>query len=107
MTTTMEQINKAVEKGLATEWTHPRTGAKRYYLNRDSLVALIGLEMDYYKTGNVCNCEYTYRGEKYRTSNRCAYHNWMKIYFDEDGELHSDFNYDHVEDAIIEGVNAL
>lgn len=105
--TTMEQINKMVEQGLANEWTHPKTGAKRFYLNRHSLETLIGLEMEYYKTGNVASCEFVYKGEKYSTSNRRAYHNWMKIWFDEDGELHSDFKYDHVEDAIVDGVNAL
>lgn len=65
-------------------WTHPRTGQKRYYFN--SWQEAIRLSLDFYGTGNVSAA--WLRGEK--ISNSKARQINMKIWFDEEKNLHID-----------------
>lgn len=65
-------------------WKHPRTGQKRYYFNnwKDA----IGLSLDFYNTGNISAA--SLRGEKISNSKAGQIH--MKLWFDEEKNLHID-----------------
>lgn len=65
-------------------WKHPRTGQKRYYLN--TWKEAIGLSLDYYNTGNIRAA--SLRGEGISNSKARQIH--MKLWFDEEKNLHID-----------------
>lgn len=74
---------------IGTKWVKS-SGEVRYYIN--DWKDLIGLKVDYYKTGNVANVECN--GERW--SNRFYIRNVKntKVWIDEDGEPHIDYCYD-------------
>lgn len=47
-------------------WEHPGTGQKRWYLNADTIADLSGLDVEYYKSGNVSKA--TLDGERISNS---------------------------------------
>jgi hypothetical protein len=51
---TTDQIKALASKDLAREWTHPGTGETRWYLQ---IEALIGLDLERYKSGNIWSAE--------------------------------------------------
>ena len=65
-------------------WKHPRTGQKRYYLN--AWEEAIGLSLDFYNSGNICAA--SLRGEHISNSRAGQIH--MKLWFDEEKNLHID-----------------
>lgn len=65
-------------------WKHPRTGQKRYYLN--TWKEAIGLSLNYYNTGNIRAA--SLRGEGISNSKARQIH--MKLWFDEEKNLHID-----------------
>lgn len=65
-------------------WKHPRTGQKRYYLN--AWKEAIGLSLDYYNSGNICAA--SLQGEHISNSKAGQIH--MKLWFDEEKNLHID-----------------
>lgn len=85
-----EEATKAlVANGDAKEWQNPRTGATRYYINEEGLANIIGLEQDYYKSGNVRGCSYTDEdGDRVTVAHSRAYSYNDKTYI-EDSIVHS------------------
>lgn len=65
-------------------WKHPRTGQKRYYFN--AWQEAIGLSLDFYNSGNICAA--SLRGEHISNSKAGQIH--MKLWFDEEKNLHID-----------------
>jgi hypothetical protein len=72
-TITEEETKKMIEKFNLTPWS--KNGqAPRYYLNLDVLEKLIGLEQDFYKSGNVSSCFYKDSdGDEVSVANSRAY----------------------------------
>lgn len=70
---TEKETQKIIEKFDLTPWS--KNGqAPRYYLNLDVLKEIIGLDQDFYNSGNVSCCIYTDRnGEKVSVAHSRAY----------------------------------
>ena len=67
------------------EWANPRNGETRYYVN--DLAGIIGLEVEYYQTGNIAGA--TLKGE-YISNNKAARAvSGLKVWLTEDGEIHT------------------
>lgn len=70
-------------KAYLGEWTHPRTGEHRRYVN--NLRQIIGLDLDYHRTGNVRNA--TLGGDP--ISNAMGTHlAAVKVWLDDSDEIH-------------------
>lgn len=95
----VEQLN-----ALGNAWTK-REGETRWYVNdwQDA----IGLEVQYYKTGNVADVSWPPYGEDGHPSN-CWYKKYVagtKVWIDADGAVHVDYcKEDAVAKAVIEAV---
>ena len=72
-------------------WT-PRNGGARYYVN--DWKAIIGLHVEYYKSGNVSDVWFDEKAEDdLEGVSNCAYRKYIsgtKVWFDEDANLHID-----------------
>ena len=76
-----EKIIKALEKKGFNRWT--KGTIDRLYINAE----MLGLKLDYYKTGNICSA--SYRGE-YISNNHAREMKAAKTYVDiTDGTVHS------------------
>lgn len=80
MTTTTTITTEQAEK-LGNAWTHPSTGAIRYYINDPTIW---GLDVDYYKSGNVSSA--TLDGERISNSKATELLG-LKVWI-EDGAVH-------------------
>lgn len=75
----------------ANTWTNPRTGKVRYYLDVDALRDIIGLDAEYYKTGNVRHCSYIdAEGDEVSVANSRAYGKYTKTFI-ENGKVYTEW----------------
>lgn len=75
----------------ARVWRNPRSGVTRFYLNVDALANLIGLDVEFYKSGNVRCCSYIDAdGEEVRVANSRAYTRWTKTFI-ENGKVYTEW----------------
>ena len=81
-------------------WKHPGTGEERWYVNNTHELA--GLELHYYKTGNICAAylggEKISNGQARREMNELG-----KVWLTADGEIHTQHEGRHTE-AIVAAV---
>lgn len=52
-------VRSLAERGIVKEWTNPRTGKVRYYINLDGMAQIINLDATYYNSGSCSGCSYT------------------------------------------------
>ena len=87
---TIVNLDKAREIG--NEWVSPK-GETRYYLNYKQLKEVLGLDMEWYKSGNVSRCHYLdENGEDVQVAHSRAWSKYNKIYIDSEGYVLSDWN---------------
>ena len=90
-TVTKEAAQRLVDEHKARVWRNPRSGVTRYYLNGDALEDLIGLDVEFYKSGNVRCCSYIDAdGEVVRVANSRAYNRWTKTFI-ENGRVYTEW----------------
>ena len=65
------------------EWTNPRTGEVRYYVN--NLAEIIGLEVKYYSSGNIASA--TLKGEHISNTKASRAVSNLKVWLNADGEI--------------------
>ena len=53
-----DAAQRLVDEHKARVWRNPRSGITRFYLSVDALEDLIGLDVEFYKSGNVRRCSY-------------------------------------------------
>lgn len=89
-TVSAETIKAMREQGIGSEWTNPRTGKVRYYLNASDLDKLIGLSVSYYKSGYCSGCSYErIDGERVQVAHSRGWSDWSKVYVESDGHVYS------------------
>ena len=89
-TVSAETIEAMREQGIGSEWTNPRTGKVRYYLNASDLDRLIDLRVTYYKSGKCSGCSYERMdGERVQVAHSRGWSNWSKVYVESDGRVYS------------------
>lgn len=89
-TVSAETIEAMREQGIGSEWTNPRTGKVRYYLNASDLDKLIGLRVSYYKSGHCSGCSYERMdGERVQVAHSRGWSDWSKVYVESDGHVYS------------------
>ena len=82
---------RLVDEHKARVWRNPRSGITRFYLSVDALEDLIGLDVEFYKSGNVRRCSYTDAdGEVVRVANSRAYTRWTKTFI-ENGRVYTEW----------------
>lgn len=87
---TDETISAMREQGIGSEWTNPRTGKVRYYLNASDLEKVIGLRVSYYKSGRCSGCSYeNLVGDRVRVAHSRGWSDWSKVYVEHDGAVYS------------------
>ena len=83
---------------IGNEWVKPGSGQIRYYVN--DWKDLIGMEVEYYNTGNVCDVRYDGRNPS-----NCWFKKYVqstKVWVDVEGGVHVDYCRDeYVEEHII------
>lgn len=67
------------------EWTNPRNGETRYYVN--NLAEIIGLEIETYKSGSISSA--TLKGEHISNNKASRAVSGLKAWLTEDGEIHT------------------
>jgi hypothetical protein len=92
------------------EWTHPRTGEVRIYINDDIWAPLVDFEVNRYKSGNICGASLNGRRV---SNNKASYVLVSRIYwtsttgelrFENSSMLDDVIGIDTVEDAIRKAV---
>lgn len=82
---------RLVDEHKARVWRNPRSGITRYYLGLDALKDIIGLDVEFYKSGNVRRCSYIDAdGEVVRVANSRAYNRWTKTFI-ENGRIYTEW----------------
>lgn len=77
-------------RGIGSEWTNPRTGRARYYLNASDLDKLIGLRVSYYGSGHCSGCSYERMdGSRAQVAHARGWSDWSKVYVESDGHVYS------------------
>lgn len=90
-TLTEADVQQLVAEHKANTWMNPRTGKVRYYLDVDALRDIIGLDVEYYKTGNVRRCSYIdAEGDEVSVANSRAYTCYTKTFI-EDGKVYTEW----------------
>lgn len=85
-------VKRMHEMGIGSEWTNPRTGKVRHYLNAADLARLIDLSVSYYKSGSCSGCSYVrLDGEKVQVAHSRGWSDWSKVYVESDGTVYSDW----------------
>ena len=96
-----ETIKDMSEQGIGSEWTNPRTGKVRYYLNASDLDKLIGLRVSYYRSGKCSGCSYERMdGERVQVAHSRGWSDWSKVYVESDGHVYG--NWEPEGDCIAE-----
>ena len=86
-----DAVQRLVGEYKARVWRNPRSGVTRFYLNVDALENLIGLDVEFYKSGNVRCCSYIDAdGEEVRVANSRAYTRWTKTFI-ENGKVYTEW----------------
>lgn len=86
-----DATQRLVDEHKARVWRNPRTGITRFYLSVDALEDLIGLDVEFYKSGNVRRCSYIDAdGEVVRVANSRAYTRWTKTFI-ENGRIYTEW----------------
>lgn len=86
-----EAAQRLVDEHKARVWRNPRSGVTRFYLSVDALEDLIGLDVEFYKSGNVRRCSYIDAdGEVVRVANSRAYTRWTKTFI-ENGRVYTEW----------------
>lgn len=100
-TVSAETIEAMREQGIGSEWTNPRTGRVRRYLNASELDRLIGLRVSYYKSGKCSGCSYErLDGERVQVAHSRGWSDWSKVYVESDGHVYG--NWEPEGDCIAE-----
>ena len=103
-----QAVEKMLESGYGSEWTHPRTGKVRVYLNISDMAKVIGLEVSYYMSGNANGCSYVgLDGERTDVANRRAWSKYYSKVYIEDGYVYSNWNPYGVDIAELVAVRAM
>lgn len=92
-TTTVPEgaVRQLVSEYKARAWRNPRSGVTRFYLNVDALKDIIGLDVEFYKSGNVRRCSYIDAdGGAVNVANSRAYTRWTKTFI-EDGRVYTEW----------------
>ena len=86
-----DAAQRLVDEHKARVWRNPRSGITRFYLNVDALEDLIGLDVEFYNSGNVRRCSYIDAdGEEVRVANSRAYTRWTKTFI-ENGRVYTEW----------------
>ncbi|OUN19413.1 hypothetical protein [Pseudoflavonifractor sp. An85] len=86
-----DAAQRLVDEHKARVWRNPRSGITRFYLSVDALEDLIGLDVEFYKSGNVRRCSYIDAdGEVVRVANSRAYTRWTKTFI-ENGSIYTEW----------------
>ena len=86
-----DAAQRLVDEHKARVWRNPRSGITRFYLSVDALEDLIGLDVEFYKSGNVRRCSYIDAdGEVVRVANSRAYTSWTKTFI-ENGRVYTEW----------------
>lgn len=86
-----DAAQRLVDEHKARVWRNPRSGITRFYLSVDALEDLIGLDVEFYKSGNVRRCSYIDAdGEVVRVANSRAYTRWTKTFI-ENGRVYTEW----------------
>lgn len=86
-----DAAQRIVDEHKARVWRNPRSGVTRFYLYMDALEDLIGLDVEFYKSGNVRRCSYIDAdGEIVRVANSRAYNRWTKTFI-ENGRVYTEW----------------
>ena len=82
---------RLVDEHKARVWRNPRNGVTRYYLGLDALKDIIGLDVNFYYSGNVRRCSYIdAEGEIVRVANSRAYNRWTQTFI-ENGRVYTEW----------------
>ena len=74
-----DATQRLVDEHKARVWRNPRNGVTRYYLGLDALKDIIGLDVNFYYSGNVRRCSHIdAEGEIVRVANSRAYNRWTQ-----------------------------
>lgn len=86
-----DAAQRLVDEHKARVWRNPRSGITRFYLSVDALEDLIGLDVEFYKSGNVRRCSYIDAdGEVVCVANSRAYTRWTKTFI-ENGRVYTEW----------------
>lgn len=86
-----DAAQRLVDEHKARVWRNPRSGITRFYLYVDALEDLIGLDVEFYKSGNVRRCSYINAdGEIVRVANSRACNRWTKTFI-ENGRVYTEW----------------
>lgn len=86
-----DAAQRLVDEHKARVWRNPRSGITRFYLSVDALEDLIGLDVEFYKSGNVRRCSYIdAECEIVRVANSRAYTSWTKTFI-ENGRVYTEW----------------
>lgn len=88
-----EQVAELQAKGVCNEWTNPRTGKVRYYINLDGMAEIINLEVSYYKSGYCSGVSYTdLDGERVVLAHKHGWSSYCNKVYIEDGIVYGNWN---------------
>lgn len=86
-----DATQRLVDEHKARVWRNPRNGVTRYYLGLDALKDIIGLDVNFYYSGNVRRCSYIdAEGEIVRVANSRAYNRWTQTFI-ENGSIYTEW----------------
>ena len=86
-----DATQRLVDEHKARVWRNPRSGITRFYLSVDALEDLIGIDVEFYKSGNVRRCSYIDAdGEVVCVANSRAYTSWTKTFI-ENGRVYTEW----------------
>ena len=86
-----DATQRLVDEHKARVWRNPRNGVTRYYLGLDALKDIIGLDVDFYYSGNVRRCSYIdAEGDEVSVANSRAYTQYTKTFI-EDGRVYTEW----------------
>ena len=86
-----DAAQRLVDEHKARVWRNPRSGITRFYLSVDAFEDLIGLDVEFYKSGNVRRCSYIDAdGEVVCVANSRAYTSWTKTFI-ENGRVYTEW----------------
>lgn len=86
-----DATQRLVDEHKARVWRNPRNGVTRYYLGLDALKDIIGLDVNFYYSGNVRRCSYIdAEGEIVRVANSRAYNRWTQTFI-ENGRVYTEW----------------
>ena len=86
-----DAAQRLVDEHKTHVWRNPRNGVTRYYLGLDALKDIIGLDVDFYYSGNVRRCSYIdAEGDEVSVANSRAYTQYTKTFI-EDGRVYTEW----------------